>query len=44
VLAFLARHEWQLLTASAVVRLVIAVFGTAAPWRNARSRRQPGPT
>jgi ABC-2 type transport system permease protein len=29
VLAFLARHEWQLLSASAVVRLVIAVFGTA---------------
>jgi ABC-2 type transport system permease protein len=29
VLALLARHEWQLLTASAVVRLVIAVFGTA---------------
>lgn len=26
---FLARHEWQLLLASAVVRLVIAVFGTA---------------
>ena len=26
---FLARHEWHLLTASAVVRLVIAVFGTA---------------
>lgn len=29
MLAFLARHEWRLLTASAVVRLVIAVFGTA---------------
>ena len=29
MLALLARHEWQLLTASAVVRLVIAVFGTA---------------
>jgi ABC-2 type transport system permease protein len=29
VLAFLTRHEWRLLTASAVVRLVIAVFGAA---------------
>jgi ABC-2 type transport system permease protein len=29
VIGFLARHEWKLLTASAVVRLVIAVFSSA---------------
>ena len=29
MLAFLTRHEWRLLTANAVVRLVIVVFGAA---------------
>ena len=29
MLKFLAHHEWRLLTASAVVRIVIAVFGAA---------------
>ena len=29
MLAFLARHEWRLLTANAVIRLVIVVFGAA---------------
>lgn len=29
MLWFLARHEWRLLTANAIVRLVVVVFGTA---------------
>lgn len=29
MILFLARHEWKVLTASAVVRLVVAVFATA---------------